>query len=1011
MVCARCGQVTAVLAGRCSACGAAFPQLTVAAGVIPIDTTGLPPGATFGAATGLGTIDGTAALTSGVLDVTEGGAGPQPASRTAGPLHVGQAFGPRYHIIKLLGAGGMGAVYQAWDSELSVAVALKVIRTDRNGHSALSAAEKQFKQELLLARQVTHKNVVRIHDLGEIDGIKYITMPYVQGDELATVIRRDGKLPIAHAMRFARQIADGLRAAHEAGVVHRDLKPANVMIRGAGENPDDAQALIMDFGISASADRAATTSTVLGTLEYMAPEQATGGGVDGRADIYAYGLILYEMLTGPRTVATATPQARIDAMKQRFAEGLVPVGALDRSIPEPLEAFVMRCLEREPAARFQTATELGDALARLDDAGELIPIAARLTKRMMAAAAAIVLLLLGGTYVATRRLVTPPKQHDAVSILIADFRNSTGDPAFDGTLEQALGTSVEGASFVSTYRRDEAQKLVVQLKAGSKLDEKAARLVSVREGINVVLAGSIEPKGSGYTIAVRAIDPANGNTLATTSVSASGKDDVPRRLGTMGARIRSALGDTAPESERLAASETVSAASLEALREYSHAQDLLFNGKDEEAILYYRRAIEKDPNFGRAYSGWGISAVNLGRQQEATEAYKKALSLLDRMTEREKYRTLGTYYLQVARNYDKAIENYTTLVKLYPYDRSGHGNLALAHFYTRNFANALEEGRRAIEGGSRDLLYRNNYALYAMYAGNFKAAAEEARAEIQLDPRLMKAYLPLAIAAIDSGDSSAARDAYARMEQTGVSGESLAGLGLADLAMYEGRFAEAEAIVKTAIPKDETINNTGWIAAKSVVMGEAYLSEGKTALAIGTARRVLKLMGREPVSVLAANILVRAGAEGDARGLALDLSKQLQPESRAYARIIEGEIALRQGRTIDAVEAFLAARKLADLWLARLGLGIAYVEAAHYAEGLAELELCQRRRGEATAIFLDDLPSFRYLAPLPYWLARSQEGIGLKPAAADNYKKYIALRVNTPRDPLAADARRRLASQ
>ena len=167
---------------------------------------------------------------------------------------MGQSFSPRYHIIKLLGVGGMGAVYQAWDAELGVAVALKVIRTDARHRAASSEAEKRFKQELLLARQVTHKNVVRIHDLGEIDGIKYITMPYVQGDDLSAVLKREGKLPIAHALRLARQIAGGLQAAHEAGVVHRDLKPPNIMISGAG---DEEQALIMDFGISSSAGRRA----------------------------------------------------------------------------------------------------------------------------------------------------------------------------------------------------------------------------------------------------------------------------------------------------------------------------------------------------------------------------------------------------------------------------------------------------------------------------------------------------------------------------------------------------------------------------------------------------------------------------------------------------------------------------------------------------------------------------------------------------------------------------------
>src|SRR5438093_2864289 len=167
MVCPRCGQSTPLTVGRCPACGIALPHAAVAVAVIPVDTTGLPPDAGFGTSLG----SAADAVTFGQTAATAATGVNVPAA-TAGPLKVGQSFGPRYHVIKLLGAGGMGAVYQTWDSELSVAVALKVIRTDRHRRAASPEAEKRFKQELLLARQVTHRNVVRIHDLGEIDGIK-----------------------------------------------------------------------------------------------------------------------------------------------------------------------------------------------------------------------------------------------------------------------------------------------------------------------------------------------------------------------------------------------------------------------------------------------------------------------------------------------------------------------------------------------------------------------------------------------------------------------------------------------------------------------------------------------------------------------------------------------------------------------------------------------------------------------------------------------------------------------
>jgi len=197
---------------------------------------------------------------------------PAALSGTSGLFAPGYAFGGRYRIIRLIGAGGMGAVYQAWDEELSVAVAIKIIRPEVLADARTSAdLERRFKRELLLARQVTHKNVVRIHDLGEVEGIKYITMPFIPGSDLATILRKREKLPVSETLPLAKQIVAGLQAAHDAGVVHRDLKPANIMV-------EEGRALIMDFGIARSTSEGGGTmaGAVVGTLEYMAPEQAMG---------------------------------------------------------------------------------------------------------------------------------------------------------------------------------------------------------------------------------------------------------------------------------------------------------------------------------------------------------------------------------------------------------------------------------------------------------------------------------------------------------------------------------------------------------------------------------------------------------------------------------------------------------------------------------------------------------------------------------------------------------------
>src|SRR6185436_8301844 len=363
----------------------------------------------------------------------------------AGPLKPGQTFGPRYHIIRLLGAGGMGAVYHAWDTELGVSVAIKVIRPEIMANPSAGAdVERRFKRELLLARQVTHKNVVRIHDLGDIDGIKYITMSYVNGVDLVTKLKDAGRLSVPDVVSLARAIVSGLIAAHSAGVVHRDLKPANIMIGANGDT------LIMDFGIArssvapveasavaeslpehmqaaaaatiaatmgvktkgaspmASATMGATmaaatmapgaeamtaavptmpgtavTSTaaegIVGTVQYMAPEQASGLPVDQRADIYAFGLILYDALVGLGPIAGRssrhqTPEGPVSELRARMQQAPPPIRTIVPEVPDALDRLIGRCLDPLPEKRFQTTLELESELATLDDNGELIPI-------------------------------------------------------------------------------------------------------------------------------------------------------------------------------------------------------------------------------------------------------------------------------------------------------------------------------------------------------------------------------------------------------------------------------------------------------------------------------------------------------------------------------------------------------------------------------------------------------------------------------------------------------------
>ena len=416
--------------------------------------------------------------------------------------------------------------------------------------------------------------------------------------------------------------------------------------------------------------------------------------------------------------------------------------------------------------------------------------------------------------------------------------------------------------------------------------------------------------------------------------------------------------------------ETFTAGSLEAVREYTIAQDLTFNQKDAEAVEHYRDALRHDPEFGRAYSGLAASLLRLGRPEEAQKTGTKRLRRIDRMTEREKLRTYGVYYLGIARNYDKAIETYEDLIEKYPADSAGYNNLAITHFSLLNFAKALEYGRKAIEIYPKTYKYRANYALYAMYAGDFKTAATTAQALIKEEPKIEVPYLPLAMEALTSGDHARARTTYQQAAGAGAAGASRQRDRAGRRRDVRRTYADA---IGCAAGGRKGRRGSGQFArgrAKLVALAEAHAARNEA----GAARP-----RRSPApascrirtacwSRLRGSLLPPAGSTRRRR-LPRRFASRLQAQSRAYGKFIEGEIAMSGKRWPAAIDALNAAQKLADLWLVRFDLGLAYFQRGNYLEAASEFEKCRARRGEATALFLDDLPTFRYYATLPYWLA------------------------------------------
>jgi serine/threonine protein kinase/tetratricopeptide (TPR) repeat protein len=920
-------------------------------------------------------------------------------------LSIHKVLGGRYEILEMLGEGGMGAVYKARDIEVDRLVALKVIRPEL---AANPEVLRRFKQELVLARQITHKNVVRIYDLGDAEGVKFITMEYVDGEDLKSILRRMGKVPVSEAVGIMRQVCRALDACHAEGVIHRDLKPSNVMRDRLGK------VLVMDFGLAQSAQAVGVTQTgvMVGTLEYMSPEQAQGHELGPTSDIYAAGLIFYELLTGKGAFQA---QSAMASLMKRSHERAVSASVVEKSVPRALSSIVSRCLEPDPRNRYQSIAELLLDLEAFQPSNSTVStVMVRRTAlapsiyKYLALAFCLVLMVIATVVVVNRISTTTKVQHSPVSILVADFTNDTSDPVFDETLEPAFSVAMEGASFINSYSRGSAKKIAAKLQPGAtQLNEQLARLVATREGINIVISGSIDRDGDAYRLTVHAVDGVTGKVLTTESEQVA-KQDVLIAMGKLAAGIRKTLGDKTPESVQLAAAETYTTRSLEAAHAYAVGQAFLQAGKWNDAITAYQQAIASDPNLGRAYSGLAVIYANTGKRQEAEKYYSLALSHIDRMTDRERFRTRSGYYL-LTRNQPKAIEELTSLVGQYPADLAGRGNLALAYFYARNMKEALEQQKLALALTPRSHIQRINFAMFALYAGDFDTASKEAKSILDENPNFEQALRTLALAALAVGHNDEARQDYERVKGLGTYGASIAATGLADLALYEGRLTDAAGILDQAIDADLAAKDAESAADRRAALAQTQLALGKLSEAVSSAAKASSDSKEPSVLYRAAQVYLAAGQEAKALQLVAPLAQRLETEPQVYAKLIAGEALLKKGKSRDALQSFQEAQKLADTWLGHFDLGRAYLDAGAYTEASSEFDVCLERRGEVTSVFLDDIPSYHLLPPVYYYQGRAREGLK-SPGAADSYKTFHTLKEKGAGDPLVADATKRLAA-
>jgi eukaryotic-like serine/threonine-protein kinase len=650
---------------------------------------------------------------------------PPNAYASAAVLQIGDLLGGRYEILQLLGEGGMGAVYKAADHELDRFVALKVIRPELASNPAILA---RFKQELLLAHQVTHRNVIRIYDLGEAEGVKFITMEFIEGKDLRSLIREKQKFAPEEAVEVIQQVCQALDAAHSVGVIHRDLKPQNIMQDRTG------RILVMDFGLARTleGDGMTQTGAIVGTMEYMSPEQALAKDLDQRSDIFALGLILYELLTG-KTPFQA--ESALASLIKRTQERAIPVSDVDSQIPGALSGIVSKCLERDVNERYQTASAiLADlntwkdkrAAGTINFEASVKPWGQTLPWPLIAGIVTALILAISGYMLRDRLFRSSPNTRSAptgpaMSLAILPFRNASGDPSLDWigpSLADMLSTDVGQSAQLRTVSPSSLHQIFTDLRISSStvLDPSTIRRIADFSNADRVVWGLYAKFGDQIRIDATLQDIKNGSTVPL-KIDVPSEKEIPGAIDRLAESIRQKLA--LPENvlkELKASSFQPTSQSVAALRDYNQGVGLQRDGKNLEAQKQFEAATKEDPTFALAFSKLAQAYGSLGYDSEAERSAKKAVGLSEDLPAAEKY-LISAIELQVMKKYPEAIAAYGNLAKVSP-DNSDvqsalaslyqdSGDLVKARDYyqkllasnPKNIAATLDLGRIEIKSG------------------------------------------------------------------------------------------------------------------------------------------------------------------------------------------------------------------------------------------------------------------------------------------------------------------------
>ncbi len=661
----------------------------------------------------------------------------------------GSTFASRYQIIEELGQGGMGTVYKALDTTIKEKVAIKLIKAE-------IAANKQtierFQNELKFARKVSHKNVCRMYHLSQENDSHYIVMEYIPGENLKSMIRMTKQLSVKTAVNIARQVCEGLVEAHRLGVVHRDLKPSNIMIDKGGN------ARIMDFGIARSlrTDGLTGPGVMIGTPEYMSPEQVDGKKTDQRSDIYSLGIILYEMVAGKVPFGGDTPISVALKHKNEIPQNPRKINS---QIPDLLSQVILKSLEKKKEKRYQSADEFLNELAeiekKLPTTERKVPKRKPLTsreitvkfkvKKLFAPAfvlVAVIVLSVMGWKLITKEAGAVPLE-DMVKVAVITFENQTGDENYDYLQEaipNLLITSLEQNRYIRVTTWERLRDLLKQKgrEDVSVIDRDLGFEICRQEDVDAIVLGSFVKAEETFATNVNVLDVETKSLIKSTSSRGTGVDSIlNKQIDELSREISRGIG----LSERKAKPPKVQIADVTTTN--MEAYNFFLRGREDyekfyflEAKQFLEKAVEQDPEFALAHFYLTRVYGNLGdipKRDEALEKFKKHGS---KVTGKE-----GLYIKAIMAGMDKKdkdrnkyFEALQEIARKYPEEKRVHFDLALYYMGKDKNDDAKEELIKAIELDPRYGYALNQLAYLYSYKNDFEKALEYFRRYATVSP-------------------------------------------------------------------------------------------------------------------------------------------------------------------------------------------------------------------------------------------------------------------------------------